>query len=185
MESDKKIKLEKEEKVKVFLDKLSTIDGELQKLVSNFNNGLEELSSLKFENNVAENRLNSRGFTIGPAYTTINQNKNGFSLIKLEEDPHYYEEMEVLKDMMIENDINDDFLETKSLEDFKKQFEGKNSKSLNGKDSLLEAKQVSEDEIFNRFGMLNVPNRLYLVKKNFEKTLDNIINIANVLQSLK
>lgn len=183
MESDIKIKDQKEEKVKVFLDKICKIDDELKKLVSNFNDGLEELSLLKFESNETQQRLNSRGFTIGPAYTTVVKEGDKLKLETNEEDPNYYEELEILKAIMDDNP-DEDFSQKNTFEEFQENIKRNHQKEKIDHPSE-KAKQVTEDEIFNRFGFMSQPKRMHLVRDKFNKTLENILNIANVLHSLK
>ena len=176
------------------MEHLTIIDKELTNLVNHFNDGHGSLSDLKFENSDIADSISTRGFTTGPAYTLIKENNNKFSLLKNIKNPHFLREEEAIKEEMkfeekFNNTDREDF-EDESLEAFQKRFESAkllHETDKGGEKQELESEmvEVDFDEIFNRFGIMSRPVKLYAARNSFTKMLENIVSIANELTELR
>ena len=88
----------------------------------NYNEGVCALAMMRFENPEIENSVSTNGFTVGPAYTLVNQEKSKFILQKNTKNPQFLQENarleeELKLDEMVQNMDDDD--EEESLEAFK------------------------------------------------------------------
>jgi hypothetical protein len=188
--SDQQDLEKKEQQFIARMEKFCLIDKELQNLVKNYNEGLESLSLMRFENTETSERISPNSYTIGPAYTLIEDRGDQVKLIRNQKNPEYFKEEERLKEEIEFEKLEDLQLDEpeENFEAFKQRMasskkEGSKSQKER-KDLNQESLQVKEDEIFNRFGALAVPPRIYAVKKSFDKLLDNVVNLVNGLRSL-
>ncbi len=181
---------QKEKKFMARMERICMIDKELQNLVTNYNEGLECLAVMKFENSELGDRISSNSFTVGPAFTLVEDTGKSIKLVKNKKNPYYFEEETRLKEELeweqLEN-LHEDEPE-ENLEVFRKRMmEAKKEKSKT-ETELTEVKkeilEVKEDEIYNRFGTLTIPPRIYAAKRSFDKILDNIVALVNELRSL-
>ena len=170
------------------IDHLNRIDIEMSNLTNNYNDGQGSLAFLRFENSDISESISTKGFTYGPAYTTIKQINGKYCLVKNVKNPLFILEDQQIKEALeLEKEIENQDFQAESLEDFQKRV--KNNQETAEKESIKEVDEKSlnteDEEIFNRFGNLNKPIRLIAARNSFNKALDNIINIANELHILK
>ncbi len=180
---------------KEFLRKLEItqrLDSCFKQIQENYSNGMESLATLKFESPEAGNRISSIGYTIGPAFTTVENSGDKIKVIKNRANKMYYIEKAALEDEMGEDYFEDeDFGPIDDLNEFKKKMaqkpqhkpiEKELKPSKNKKEKELD--EVDPDEIYSRFGVMSVPPKTHRIKNYFEKVLENAINIAELLRQI-
>ena len=165
---------------------IQKIDHDLIQLNRCFNEGLEAMALFRFENAEVEARLTSTGYTVGPAFTTVMIKDDEMKLKKNWANPEYYIQEEILKEELFDdkNYFDDNNESAQSLEAFKKKATEMKTSPSKKKNEDKQIGQINPDRVFERFGLLNIPPRLHLVKKSFEGVLENALRIANHLQRL-
>jgi hypothetical protein len=180
------------------MEKLCRIDKELQNLVKNYDEGLEYLALTRFESSEISNRITPNSYTVGPAYSIVKDDGNKVKLIRNTYNPEYYIEEEQLK-AELGDDTYEEFPSSsnETLESFKRKMTSNSAKkkedspeielkSVKKTDAqkVEDDKEIGEDDIYNRFGAYTIPHRIHGAKRNFDKVLDNILNIVNEIRAL-